>query len=51
MFIQSQNDFENGNISDPVLIWFNRGPGCSSLLGAFQENGPLLVDADGQKLF
>ena len=49
LFIQSWNDNSTGKDEDPVLIWFNGGPGCSSLLGAFQENGPLIVDSDGDR--
>ncbi|KAM6223756.1 lysosomal protective protein-like [Rhynchocyon petersi] len=42
-FVESQ-----GNpASDPLVLWLNGGPGCSSMEGILAENGPYRMNADG----
>jgi len=46
MFVESQHNPD----LDPVIVWFNGGPGCSSMLGWATEHGPYIMK-DGEKTF
>ncbi|XP_067651737.1 lysosomal protective protein-like [Haliotis asinina] len=43
-FVESMNN----PATDPVVLWLNGGPGCSSDMGLLSENGPFNVMPDGK---
>ena len=43
-YIKSTAAESNGD--EPLIVWFTGGPGCSSMLAMFQENGPYVMAGD-----
>ncbi|CAD5116107.1 DgyrCDS5033 [Dimorphilus gyrociliatus] len=45
-FVESQRN----PAKDPVILWLNGGPGCSSVIGLLTENGPFRLMDNGKNL-
>jgi carboxypeptidase C (cathepsin A) len=46
VFVESEDD----PTADPILVWFNGGPGCSSMLAFMQEHGPWVIEDEATEV-
>ncbi len=47
-FYEAQPCMGDDEVADfPLMLWFNGGPGASSMFGAMSENGPYLIQDTG----
>ena len=47
-FYEAQPCMGDEEVADfPLMLWFNGGPGASSMFGAMSENGPYLIQDSG----
>jgi carboxypeptidase C (cathepsin A) len=47
-FFEAQRCMSDDEVANfPLMLWFNGGPGASSMFGAMTENGPYLIQESG----
>lgn len=47
LFMVLHESMSANPLNDPLVVWLQGGPGCSSMFACFVENGPYLMDANG----
>jgi vitellogenic carboxypeptidase-like protein len=47
LFFEAEEPEDPSLRTTPIISWYQGGPGCSSMFGAFYINGPYLINEDG----